>query len=136
MKRRVQVFGDDGLWTGRSYEMSLEDVERNLRPGEVAHDAVEFPQTKRSIDGVLVEYIPPPPDPKEDFVWDAESGRYRPTEAAARKFAERSDAIAAIFGLEAKQLRSMREAALGVDGALERLQDIENQIAELRKALQ
>jgi hypothetical protein len=42
---------------------------------------------------------------------------------------------AQIDALEARQARAIREATLDIPGARARLQDIDDQIAELRKAL-
>lgn len=47
----------------------------------------------------------------------------------------RRDALTRIEALERRQSRAIREALLGLDGATERLQDIENAIVSLRATL-
>lgn len=57
--------------------------------------------------------------------------------AIAKTEAVKANAViyAQIATIEAKQPRAIREAMLSMDGAMERLLDIEDQIADLRKQL-
>ena len=68
--------------------------------------------------------------------WKYENGEFlAPTDAADPEIA-RQAILAQILALEqAHQPRAVRETALGISGGLERLQDIENQIAGLRAQL-
>lgn len=57
---------------------------------------------------------------------------FTPDEVAAFK---RRHALAEIDALERRQLRAMRELALGQPGAIERLQAIDDEITALRATL-
>lgn len=84
--------------------------------------------------GQVEAWQPPPLD--ADHVWNVDLERWElPASVVARR-SERGAVTLRINQLEARQPRALRELALGLPGALERLQDIDNQIAELRKALQ
>jgi hypothetical protein len=73
-----------------------------------------------------------PPSAGPDLAWNALEHKFEPTAAAVR----RAMVVAQIADLEARQARAIREAALDQPGARARLQDIDNQIAQLRKDLQ
>lgn len=47
----------------------------------------------------------------------------------------KNEIIAGIVSLESKQARAVRECLLGIDGAVDRLRDIDEQIAALREML-
>lgn len=78
----------------------------------------------------VVDWQPPQPDP--DHVWDVASRRWKLSAESQERQAARADALARIAAFEAAQHRPLREAALGVPGALERVREIEAQIAGLR----
>lgn len=83
--------------------------------------------------GKVVDYQPPAPS--ADHVWDGTKKRWLLNEAAANKAAASDAARRAIAQLEASQHRPLREFALGVPGAKERLQALDEQIAAHRKDL-
>ena len=64
--------------------------------------------------------------------WEIRDRRLTNEEAAARV---REETIAAITQLEAKQPRAVREMLLGIEGAKERLQALDDEIAALRAQL-
>lgn len=72
------------------------------------------------------------PRPSDDHEWDSEAGAWRRSAAADRR-----DALARIVGLEAQQLRPLRELAVDPDNpiARERLTSLDAQIAALRELL-
>jgi hypothetical protein len=80
--------------------------------------------------GQVVDYQPPQPSP--DHEWDAESKRWVLGAAIAAKQAARNSALITIGQLEAKGIRAMRELALSIPGAADRLKSIDDQIAALR----
>jgi hypothetical protein len=70
-----------------------------------------------------------PPAPSTDHEWNGR--RWHLSDSALKRKA----ALRQISALEVSQHRPLREAALGVPGARERLESIEAQIAALRKDL-
>lgn len=128
------VFGADGLWTGRSYACPPDVLAENLRPGETAVDAVEYPHAKRLVDGVLVDYRPPAPDDDHEWHEAARAWRLKGSVAAAREAT--ATALARVRELEGRQARAVREAALNLPAAVARLQAIDDEIAALRSQLQ
>jgi hypothetical protein len=83
------------------------------------------PETKQAED-----WRPPPPSP--DHEWHSESRRWTLSAAAQERQAARANVLARIAALEAQQHRPLREATLGIPGALERLREIDAQIAAQR----
>ncbi|MHB8814465.1 MAG: hypothetical protein ACYDAE_14505, partial [Steroidobacteraceae bacterium] len=83
------------------------------------------PETKQAED-----WQPPQPTPSHE--WDGEAKRWRLNEALVAKREARTKALERIAALEQQQLRPLREQALGMPGALERLREIDHQIAALR----
>lgn len=119
-----------GLYLGIEFTGSEGDIAANAPAESVAVDAVQFPHTKRLVDGVLIDYQPPAPSP--DYEWNDTDKRWRLSAAAEQRNGRRSRAQAEIDALEARQPRALREAALNLPGARERLQAIEDQIIALR----
>lgn len=78
--------------------------------------------------GQIVDYQPP--QPSQDHEWNPETKRWQLCAAAER----RQSALVQIAALEATQPRAIREALLG-RGGLDRLREIDDQIAALRKLL-
>ncbi len=110
-------------------------ADSNAPPGYKAIEGQFDPLSQRvdTISGEVVNYQPP--QPSLDHEWDDTTKRWQLNAAAAQRLAERSNALTQIPTLEAKQHRAMREYALGIAGAAERLSSIENQIAALRAKL-
>ncbi|MGP8033150.1 MAG: hypothetical protein ACLPQ6_03310 [Steroidobacteraceae bacterium] len=81
--------------------------------------------------GELVAYQPPAPSTAHE--WDTASKRWTLTAAATAAQAARSTALAKIRALEGSQGRAVREAALGVPGAVDRLRSLDERIAALRE---
>jgi hypothetical protein len=90
--------------------------------------------------GIVESFEPAPPS--GDFEFDSSTGSFRPTESARA----RANALGKIRDLESVQARAMREHAIGrgkkPDGSAmtpaelrKRLEDIDDQITELRKDL-
>jgi hypothetical protein len=110
-------------------------IESHTPAGHTAIDG-HYDSLSQRIDlatGQVVDYQPPPPSP--DHEWNVESKRWELSAAIATKQAARSSALLAIGQLEAKGIRAMRELALSVPGAVDRLRSIDDQIAALRADL-
>lgn len=73
-----------------------------------------------------------PQRPNSKHVWDGSAWAMSDAERRAEHNGPLLEQIAA---LEVQQARPLRELALGIDGARERLQDLDNQIATLRGRL-
>lgn len=84
-------------------------------------------------DGAVVDWRPPQPSPAHE--WDGSTKRWVLSPAERARQLKRASALAQIAALESKGLRAQRELALGYDGAKQRLQAIDDQIAALRSDL-
>jgi len=104
-------------------------------PGHVPIEGVfdHLSQRVEIATGQVVGYQPP--QPSADHEWNASTKRWCLTAATVAKQAARQAALARIAALEASQPRTLREAALGHAGALDRLAAIDTEIAALRAAL-
>lgn len=74
-----------------------------------------------------------PPQPSADHEWNPDAKRWQLRADVAERQARRAAALAEIARLEASQARPIREAALGMAGAIERVRAIDARIAELRE---
>lgn len=83
--------------------------------------------------GQLVWYQPAQPSP--DHEWNEDDKRWQLTPAASDRIHRRAIAISRIASLETAQHRVVREHALGLSGAVARLQAIDDEIASLRSHL-
>jgi hypothetical protein len=99
---------------------------------EGAHDHLS-----RRVDvatGEVVDYQPP--TPSADHAWDANLKRWVLDPVAQERAARRQGLQGMIQHLERNvQPRALRELALGQDGARERVQKLEDEIAALRRDL-
>jgi hypothetical protein len=73
-----------------------------------------------------------PPQPSLEHEWDPAAKRWTLSAAAQERQVTRAQALEQIAALEAAQHRPIREAALGIPGALERVREIDVQVAALR----
>lgn len=133
---RVWSFYDKatGLFDGSTYGCGHgEFVEANAR-GRGSIEGRFDPLSQRvDVDveaGTVVDYQPPAPD--ADHEWDPTAKRWRLKLGVAAAREARATALALIDALERQQHRALREATLGKPGAKERLQSIDDQIAQLR----
>jgi hypothetical protein len=125
-----------GIFAGIQFKGSKEVMLLNLPAGHGAIEGVVDHRSQR-VDietGSLIDYQPPAPN--SDHEWDELSKRWK----LKREVADRGDlsraALARIAHLEAKvQPRAIREMQLTRPGAFKRLQDIDDEIVELRKQL-
>lgn len=83
--------------------------------------------------GEVIDYQPPAPS--AEHVWDEASKTWNLNAGAMAKIERRRTAYARIAVLESSTLRSLREHALGYDGAEQKLKDIDAEIAALRSDL-
>lgn len=81
----------------------------------------------------IVDYQPP--QPSTDHEWNKDVRRWQLTKAASIRQNEQASARAMIAKCETAALRPQRELALGIDGAKDRLQAIDNEIAQWRAKL-
>ena len=124
-----------GLLTGCTFTGRKASLDLNLKAGQGAiegdHDHLS---RKVNLDtGELEDYVPPAPD--EHHAWNEEQKRWVLKPAVQEARAKRVQALTQIAQLEARQPRALREMALGHEGATQRLQAIEDQIASLRQLL-
>lgn len=83
--------------------------------------------------GAPVDYQPPQPSLNHE--WDAPARRWRLTDTAKQAELRRAAAQARIQQIESKQMRALREMALGKEGAAARLARMDDEIAALRPDL-
>jgi hypothetical protein len=76
-----------------------------------------------------------PPAPSAEHVWDEATKTWNLNPAAMAKIERRRTAYARIAILEASSMRPLREHALGLPGADQKLKDIDAEIAALRSDL-
>lgn len=126
----------DGIFTGRVVGGPRKQLLLVNETDEIGlAEGVTDPMSQR-VDiqsGALIDYQPPAPD--TDHYWNVEVRRWNLKPEIAERNQRRTTAQARIDALERKQPRALREIVLGRLGAAERLQDIDNEIAELRKDL-
>lgn len=125
-----------GMFTGRTFSAPDDsNLSHNTPEGHGAHCAKEhIDHLCHRLDLVSGEIIPhqliqPSPDHTlEDGKWVVDHKRI-----ARRR--ERETRLARIAALEKKLPRALLEHALGYDGALQRLRDIDNELISLRGEL-
>jgi hypothetical protein len=129
---------ETGLFNGCTYSadssVSIPSA-ANTPPDHVPLEGV-FDHLSQRVDlatGQVVDYQPPAPSP--DHEWNATTKRWQLSQAAQARAAARQAAERRIAALEAGQHRTLREAALGLPGAHDRLAAVEAEITGLREAL-
>jgi hypothetical protein len=123
------------LFSGLKFSGNQSILSANIPAGHKALEG-QYDHLSQRVDietGQVVDYQPPQPSP--DHEWDAATKRWRLKADVAERQRRREAALAQIRTLEAAQARPMREAALGIAGAVERLRAIDEQIAQLRVEL-
>ena len=124
-----------GRFTGETLRGPQHVVDLNLREGcaaiEGTHDHLSA-RVELST-GFVVDYQPEAPD--SDHVWNAQNRRWELVPAIVERDLRRRDALQTIQVLEAKQPRAIRELALGLTGAKERLEAIDRAISDQRSRL-
>ena len=120
-----------GLFSGRSFSASDEAwLKDNLPDGHGVYEAARIDhlsQRVNLISGEVVDYQPP--QPSHDHEWNESAKRWQLSKTAVARI----EALQRIQMLEAKQLRALREFALGYDGAKQRLQALDDEMAVLRR---
>lgn len=134
---RVWHFYDPatGIFAGRSFSGPDRALSANTPPGLQAFDGV-VDALSQKIDlatGKVIDYQPPQPSP--DYIWDATVKRWQMDPAVLASQAKKAAAQRTINSLEASQARIIREYILGDATAKKRLQDLDTDIAGLRKQL-
>ena len=79
--------------------------------------------------------VHPAPQPTPEHEWNVKEERWELNEAAKARLAVKAAARAEIIEIERSQARVVREVLLERPGALERLREVDRQIAELRSKL-
>lgn len=125
----------DGLFTGASYSGPESSLVSNTPIGHLAIEGAHDHTSSRydTASGRVVDYQPP--QPSADHEWDATALRWKLKPEIAERNGRRQYALAQIQALEQRQARPLREALAGIPGSLERVQQIDADIAELRKQL-
>jgi hypothetical protein len=98
---------------------------------EGQHDALSKRVDVRT--GLVIDYQPPSPSPEHE--WNADTGRWQISAAVQAKAQARAAAMTALAALDIKSIRTLRELALGVAGAHDRLAAIEAAVAAERAKL-
>jgi len=108
-------------------------IQEQLREGEAAIEG-EFDTALHRVNPKTLEVEDVVPDaPGPGHLWDGRRWIREPAAAAAA--ARKAGALARIKALEEAQARPLREYALGVPGAKDRITAIDAEIAELRGEL-
>lgn len=112
-----------------------EALELNTPEGHAAIEGHHDHMSKRVdiASGQVVDYQPSAPS--ADHEWNAETKRWQLSAAATDLANRRIAAISRIAQLENSQHRALREFALGMAGAADRLKEIDQTISALRKDL-
>jgi hypothetical protein len=124
-----------GILTGQTVSGSPAIVALNIPKGAAAIEG-EHDHLSKRVDLAtrqVVDWQPPQPSP--DHEWNAETRRWQPTAAAITRQEGRQAALARIAALEAGTIRTLRDAALGIPGAHDRLAAVEAEIAQHRATL-
>lgn len=120
----------------RDPQLAMESARANSPDGHLTI-AGTYDHRNQRIDvqsGIAVDYKPPAPS--DDHEWNADAKRWNLNAATVNRIASDRTARARITHLETNvQPRAIRESALNRPGAGKRLQDIDDEIAELRKQL-
>jgi hypothetical protein len=106
-------------------------VNSHIAPGHTAYKGVVADPMSQRVDivsGRLIDYQPR----QSSLSPGCYSKRWEISPALQTVQSLREDAVAQIEALERKQLRPLRELALGMPGALERLAELNYQIEALR----
>lgn len=128
---------ETGELIGRKFSSS-EPNAIELNPAPEGHGIIEghHDHLSKRVDietGEVVEYQPP--KPSNEHEWNATTKRWQLTKDAEDKNIIDLQARAEIKLLENQQARAMREFALGMDGAKDRLKSIDDKIIALRAKL-
>lgn len=137
MSRRWCFFDPaTGQFAGRMYSGPAEALELNTPPGLAPLEG-DFDPLSQRVDldsGEVVDWRPPQPD--ADHEWDSAARRWVKTAVATARDSRRFMARSKIDRAERRQLRALRELALGDQTARARLQAIEDEIVAARADLQ
>lgn len=130
---------ETGIFTGRSFTTNTQNAEEfSLANAEQGCSVIagHFDSMCQRVDvatGDVVDWQPP--QPSSEHEWDTVTRRWRLTEQAKTRVERIEQARTRILNLESGQHRAIRETMLGYDGAKNRLQAIDDEIAQLRKQL-
>lgn len=129
-----------GIFTGVAFDAMSMDVSKaagfvnkHLTAGHTAYPGLVADSLSQKVDictGLLIDYEPPQPSLAHE--WDSKKKRWELNPAWDVAQRQRADALEGIEALEQRQLRPLRELALGMPGALERLAELNRQIEALR----
>jgi len=122
-----------GIFQGHRVVASSEEIlQANVPEGHILHigEVDHLSQRMDIATSTIVDHQPPQPTAAHE--WDEVAKRWKLSDAAAARHAAHTAALAGIAELEHSQHRAIREAALGLPGAVERLNEIDNKIAALR----
>lgn len=127
---------ETGLFSGKLLTVTDDtSVELNTPTGHAAMDGA-FDSLSQSVDietGEVIDYQPP--SPSVDHEWNAATKRWQLTVAAQSKIDDHAASMVTITGSELRSLRALREFALGLPGAEDRLKAIEAEIVAARRLL-
>jgi hypothetical protein len=125
-----------GLFAGRTFASTDEDQIEQHTPDGHGHVEGVHDHLSRRVDLATGEVVDHQPEqPSADFEWDAQAKRWKLSAAVLASQQARSSAMTEIARLEAACIRPLRELALGIAGAHDRLAGLEAAIATERARL-
>lgn len=128
----------DGLFTGATYSGPARLLASNTPAGCVAVPGLHDPDTKRWVDGEVVDYVKPKPDDTALTTWELDGGRWVPVPTLEglrlTVLAELQSRAAAAEGGTDRALRQMVLATPGHPAA-PRMQAIEDAVTPIRAAI-
>jgi hypothetical protein len=138
MNRHYSVYDPNtGMFTGRTISCSAKWLELNTPQGFATIEG-RYDELSQRVDvetGEVIDWQPPQPDDDHEWSDDRKRWTLKPDVAGRRR--KSREARARIAELESDQLRPQREMAIDPSNeeARNRLKDIEQEIADLRKDL-
>jgi hypothetical protein len=138
MKKTYSLYeASSGMFTGRRLHCDDDGLlAARLPAGTLALEG-SFDHMSQRVDlstGAVVEYHPLAPS--ADHEWNAAAKSWQLRAAIREDKSRRAVVFSRIHALEASQGRAVREAALGNTAALQRLKEIDAEIAQLRAELE
>jgi hypothetical protein len=135
----------DGRFTQSISLQDCEGIESHIKAttpvdyGAVEHiGSIDYESQRFDVEsGAVVHFVPPAPEPAEDYEWLEDSRRWAMRAEVVEREAKVATALAEIERLEATQHRAFRELYLNPqdDEARSRVADIDTAIAEQRRVI-
>ena len=122
-----------GEFLNSRYRSNIDDhLKINTPDGYVAIEG-EFDHLSQRVDvanGTVIDWQPP--RPTDEHEWNGETKRWQLNSSTLATQRAKEQARSRIQQLDSKSTRALRELALGINGAHERLRAIEDELQALR----